>query len=212
MASSSTDTTTIIDSSIGSDDSGEATSLSIEEPSSSSDSPSKGVGELLNTSSFARRLAHGAELTKQDPQLTRLSEDMTGTPPSDLEDSDKSSRQYPQDVISSDIKRQVYFSVEDETANTTASVNTSEAEDGGAESTMQASSKTVTKFDSDTLLDAPIATTIVRADQNNMAASDEVAPSVKAPSVDNKNPFDAFGEYVAFFFKKAEVRKLISAY
>jgi len=234
--------TSMMDFSVGSDDIGEATINSSEsskgttppvEKSSSSVSvsssgsrSSKGVGELVNTSSFARRLAHGEEPTKRDPSLVHQSEagDMT-VPPSagpEPEDSATSSIQSSQDVVISDTKRGAYdtrlsSSKEALTADTTASVTTSEG--GGGESTIKASIKTVTISESKGASDAPFTTADGKAGavsvtgggppalKTSTAAYYSGPPPPKAREISDsaKNPFNAFGDYIAFFFNKAEV-------
>ena len=216
----------------------------------------KGGGELVNTSSFARRVAVGKEQTDKEEEdeetTTKLLEEFPEwtTPTGELlEDftersahldrgeSSFSCIQCPEDTITSDIKDSMCKSVEAETAESSIAAEKDAANSApGATPTTAVSESFVVGelFTAEKKDEAVPVVSLVEAasaiysvlSQNRSNSNDKIAQNrVTAPAVlssvtsncnrkesgesgkriNNKNPFDSFGEYVVNLFQKTVI-------
>ena len=173
----------------GTDSSGEEARPSSSDHHSIASDSSKGVGELLCTSSFARRLARGEERTKRDPKIAIQSE-----------------TEYMTASSNADLSKNSNADLQVETCTTTACVTSPEGEVGDTETSPggevgdaeEASAKTAAagNSESEEANEEPVA---------KSAAYYSGPPPQAKGNRDSKNSFNPFGEYIAFFFNKAEV-------
>ena len=157
-----------------------------------------GQGELVNTSSFAKRIARGSKPLERDQKLLQqVSEEENDTdggggrdtPPIDwTDDVGKSLSQdmsVPEDKV-------LEVTVSRESSNSCLS-SASAQEDN----TIDISNKVMRSIQSTPTNSRPPSRT---SSQLNMSAS-----STSASTDNDKNALNAFGEYISFFFQRAEV-------
>ena len=186
-----------------------------DEPSSSSSDDPRAKALLMNTSSFANRLANGERPKERDQKLIKQVEAMTSAPPTPAGNGDM--------VIGGD-NRHVHFKdapstvsirgdgettegadeAQDKPTNTSASVDVSARGDNGGKDDAAEDNPTGTSTSMDTGGD----------DSGSKSTSGEGgardAPfhsswNNKSDTNNNKNAPDSWGEYIAYFFNKAEV-------
>ena len=168
-----------------------------DEPSSSSTDDPRAKALLMNTSSFANRLANGERPKERDQKLINQVEAMTGTPTPPAGNGDM--------VIGGD-NRHVHFKDAPSTVSIRGDGETTEGADEAQDmpTDTSASVDVSARGDNGGTYDAEA------KDKPTDTGGDDSGPfhsswNNKSDTNNNKNAPDSWGEYIAYFFNKAEV-------